>query len=225
MGRARPLAVAVAVSTVALLATACLPAAPAAGRGTPVRQVVVIGDSLVWGFFGTSPRLHEPLGRMLRDRRVGITFAGFPAESPIFSWPGNPSWADQMRWWVAARDPDMVIIQNTVMGGPWSDPGVQDGYRRNKAALMDLARSRGAHVYVLANPTPPPDRRDEWRVVERIQAELAAPRGIATIPLIDWMPSCGGATISDGWHFTQKGQDCHALAYTMAVDQLRGRNG
>lgn len=225
--RVRPSrAVAIGIlAALAVVGSACLPVAPAAGRGSPVRHAVVIGDSLVHGMFGTSPRIHEKLVQLLADRGVGVTIAGFPGESPSWSWPGRPSWLEQMRHFVAARDPDVVIIQSTVMGLDWRDAAVQTAYRQKMAELMDVARSRGAHVYVVANPEPPADRHDEWRLLEQIQAELASSRGIATIPLIEWMPVCEGAVIPDGWHFTTKGQDCQALAYTAAVDQLRARFG
>jgi lysophospholipase L1-like esterase len=223
--RVRPLFVALALAMVAAVASACLPAAPSSGRGTPVRQVLLVGDSLTWGMYGTSPRIHEKLGPILADRRVGLTVAGFPGESPIYNWPGNPTWVDQVRWWVARKNPDMVIIQNTVIGGDHRNADVRARYQQGMAALMDAARSRGAHVYIVANPVAPADRQDEWRTVERIQADLARPRGISTIPVIEHMDNCSGAFIADGWHLSDKGQNCHSLAYALAVDQLRGVNG
>lgn len=212
-------------SMVLLLVTGCLPAAPASGRATPVRRVLVMGDSMTFGLYGTTPQVHAPLRRLMADRGVAVTIDGFPGETPIDSWPGNPSWVDRMRWWVTAEDPDVVVIQSTLMLDA-TNPARQDAYLVGTAALIDAARARGAHVYLVSHPPPPgATERQQRDIAQALQASAARGRGVATIPLDWWMARCAGGTVADGWHLSAKGQECHALALTVAVDQLRGVTG
>lgn len=213
------------VGCVALFASACLPAAPSAGRATPVRRVLVLGDSLTYGLFGTTPRLHGPLSRLLSDRGVGVHLTGFPGETPIDLWPGGMSWGRRMRKEVSAWDPDMIVIQSTLFPDPDS-PARRAAYSVAMDDLIAVARSRGAHVYLVSHPAPPTalDRRQR-DVAQKLQAAAAEGKGISTIPLDWWMQRCEGGTVSDGWHLSAKGQDCHALAIASAVDQLRSSVG
>ena len=64
----RTLRICVLAVLVALFASACLPSTPSSGRATPVRRVLLLGDSVTYGLFSTSPRVHEPLSAMLADR-------------------------------------------------------------------------------------------------------------------------------------------------------------
>lgn len=218
--------VSVALVPLALLVlTGCLPAAPAAGRATPVRRVLVMGDSVAFGLYGTTPQVHAPLRRLMADRGVAVTIDGFPGETPLDSWPGNPAWVDRMRWWVAAEDPDVVIIQSTLMLDA-TNPARQSAYLAATRSLLDVAGSRGAHVYLVSHPAPPgATERRERDIAQSLQAQAAAGRGVAVIPLDWWMARCAGGTVADGWHLSAKGQDCHALALAVAVDQLRGVTG
>jgi hypothetical protein len=50
-------------------------------------------------------------------------------------------------------------------------------------------------------------------------------RGVSFIPLDFWLDRCAGGYVADGWHLSGTGQSCHALALTLAVDQLRAVNG
>ncbi|MFV0317879.1 MAG: SGNH/GDSL hydrolase family protein [Microthrixaceae bacterium] len=215
----------VAVCLLAVLATSCLPVAPSLGRGTPVRRVLLLGDSVAYGLFGTSPRVHEPLTAMLADRGIETHVTGYPAENPIFNWPMNLPWLLRMQHEIETWDPDMVIIQTTLFVEA-DEPGKVEEYRKAIAELMDLAQSRGAHVYIVKHHgvpgTPEAHQRD---VAEVLQNQAAAPRGIFTIPLDWWMDRCAGGLMGDGVHLTEAGQRCNALAMTYAVDQLRGAVG
>lgn len=210
---------------VALFTAACMPAAPSAGRATPVRKVLVLGDSVTFGLFGTTPRLHDPLGRLLADRGVAVHLTGFPGETPTDTWPGHLSWGLRMRHEVSTWNPDVIVIQSTLF--PDADsPARRAAYSSAMADLIAVARSRDAHVYLVSHPAPPKaPERHERDVAQQLQATAAAGKGISTIPLDWWMAHCAGGTVGDGWHLSAKGQDCHALAITSAVDQLRSEVG
>ncbi len=217
-------AAALAVALVAV-AAGCRPAEPATGRAGRVRVVLVLGDSVTYGLFGTTPRLHERLARRLADQHVRLVVDGFPGETPIDTWPGNPSWADRLRGDIERENPDMVVIQSMLFPSA-TDPARQDAYRAAIRGLYDIAQSRGAHVYVVSHPEPPvASERDELRVAQRLQAEEASGRGISTIPLDWWLNRCKGAYVTDGWHLSAKGQECHASAVAVAVAQLRAAVG
>ncbi len=214
-----------AVAVGLLLLAGCLPTEPSAGRGTPVHRVLVVGDSLTYGLFGVTPRLHEKLAKPMADRGIQLVVAGGAGDSPLAPWPGNPRWADLLRGSVADLDPDMIVLQATTF--PYSaDAGRQAEYLAAITEVLDIATSRGAHVYLVANPAPPgPDERDNRDVAQSLQAQAAAGRGISTIPLDWWLAHCANGTGADGWHLSDAGQRCHALAIILAVDQLRARNG
>ena len=225
MGRLRRARTSLLLMLAALVLVGCLPSAPATGRSTPVRRVLVLGDSMSWGLFGLSPRLHEPLGRAMSGRRIEVAISGAPGDTPLDPWPGSPTWVDRLRHDVATFDPDVVVLQSTLLAGA-EDPARQAAYRATFAELFDIAQSRGAHVYTVAHPTPPGGGELAVRdVVQRLQAEAATGRGISTIPLDWWLARCRGGTITDGWHLSDAGQGCHALAITLAVDQLRRQVG
>lgn len=222
--RARLVALAV-VCCVALATAACLPSAPSGGRPGPVKRVLVLGDSFTYGLFGTTPQLHGPLGRMLADRGIGLHVTGFAGETPVDTWAGHLSWGLRMRHEVTTWNPDVVIIQSTLFPDPDS-PARRAAYSAATADLIAVARSRGAHVYLVAHPgSPRATERRERDVAQALQARAAAGKGISTIPLDWWMGRCEGGTVADGWHLSAKGQNCHALAFASAVDQLRSAVG
>jgi lysophospholipase L1-like esterase len=213
-----------AVVLAMFLLAGCLPDKPSAGRGTPVRRVLVLGDSISHGLFGSTARVHEPLQQRLSQRKIAVRVAGNAAETPIDIWPGNPSWPNLMRWWVEAENPDMVIIQSMLFNDS-ANLARQAQYRTAMRQILDEAQRRGAHVYLVRHPVPAP--RAEARnlaVAERLQAEAAAGRGISTIPLDTWINSCDRPFHTDGWHLGPNGQRCHADALVAAVDQLRDAN-
>lgn len=221
----RTLRICVLAVLVALFASACLPSTPSSGRATPVRRVLLLGDSVTYGLFSTSPRVHEPLSAMLADRGVGLHVTGFPAENPIFTWPGHLSWSLRMRHEIETWNPDMVVIQ-TMLFTDADRPERVAAYRSAIAELMDLAKARGAHVYIVSHHgVPGTSWARERDVAQSLQASAASSRGISTIPLDWWMQRCEGGVIGDGVHLTEAGQRCHALAITFAVDQLRDTVG
>lgn len=223
--RRRRLTVAlVALALAALVLGACQPERPSAGRGTPVRKVLIVGDSITWGLFGTTPRLHERLGPMMAARGVSTRVVGFAGSNIIDPWGDQPRWVDEVLHQVRVWDPDMIIVQSILFPGG-QDPARQQVYQRSVRDLMNVARSRGAHTYIVAHPDPAhPAQRTEKNIAQYLQAYVAGP-DVSRIPLDWWMARCPGWQSYDGWHLSGKGQDCHALAIVAAVDQLRARNG
>jgi hypothetical protein len=220
IGRRR-LAVVAAVIAAAGLAGGCLPAQPSTGRATPVRRVLLLGDSMTFGLYGITAQLHQPLGRQLMERHVFLTIEGFPGESPVAMWPGHSPWSERLQSLIDAEDPDVVVIQSVLFVGA-DDPARQEEYRAAITDLFDIAQSRGAHVYIESHHHAlDPVARHEMEVAQRMQAEAAAGRGIEVIPLDWWIARCDRPVILDGWHLTGAGQECHADAVIAAVDQLR----
>jgi lysophospholipase L1-like esterase len=208
-----------AATALLFLATACLPAAPAAGRPGPVRRVLVLGDSITFGAVGASPGVGPDLERLMGDRGLELRVIGYPASTPLAAWDGVP-WSDKLAYSVAAWDPDMIVIQSILFPGG-ADPARHDAYRSAVARLFDIARSRDAHTYVVHHARPPREPEgSELAVAEQLQAEAALGRGIEAIPLDEWLGYCDSPYISDGWHLSASGQKCHATAIAGAVDQL-----
>lgn len=221
-GRAAALVALVAVA--ALVLGACQPEKPSEGRGTPVRRVLVIGDSMSYGLFGTTPMVHGPLHARLSKRGIDIRVVGAAGSTLVEPWPGRQSYLELLRSNLMPYDPDMIVIQSTLFPGG-SNPARHDAYIAATQQLVALARSRGAHVYLVDHNDPrDPTTQREKDVAQYIQSVVAGP-GVSHIPLKWWIANCAGGTIADGWHLSGKGQECHADAITAAVDQLRGRNG
>lgn len=185
-----------------------------------MRRVLLVGDSITFGLFTTTPPVHAHLTPRLAGRGVDVRIQGFPGENPLDTWPGNPRWVDRVHGAVQTWDPDVVVIQSMLFPDS-GDAGRQAAYRSAVAHLFDVARSRGAHVYRVAHhPAVPPHERRNAEVAQYLQAVEAAPRGISAIPLDWWMARCEGA-FADGWHLSERGQACHADAITVAVAQLQ----
>lgn len=214
-----------ALLLVALLVLgACQPERPSAGRGTPVRKVLIVGDSLTWGLFGTTPRLHEYVQPLLRDRGIEVRIVGSAGGNLYQPWPGNPRWVDLIQPRVQTWNPDVVIVQSVLFPGG-RDSAKQQEYLAAAREVFRVAGARGAHVYTMSHPDPAPAReRAEAEVAEFLQ-QIAAGPGVSRIPLDWWMGRCGPAFSADGWHLSAAGQQCHALAIALAMDQLRDVNG
>jgi lysophospholipase L1-like esterase len=212
-----------ALLAVAVLA-GCQPDRPSVGRGTPVRRVLLIGDSITHGLFGTSPKVHGYLNDRMRQRGIALSIGGFAGENPLGVWDGHPRWVDVLRQRVATENPDMIIIQSML----FPDAGntqKQAQYLAAMREILDVAQSRGAHVYLVKHAPPPRLKEQlELTVVERLQGQAGARRGISWIPLNAWIANCNRPTIADGWHLSGSGQNCHAGAVAAAVDQLRDAN-
>lgn len=207
-----------------LLITACLPAAPAAGRDEPLRRVLVLGDSITFGAFGATPGVTPDLEKMMADRGLEVRVIGFPASTPIAAWDGVP-WSDKLLYSVNAWDPDMIVIQSILYPGG-QDDATHDDYRAAVSTLLDIAQSRGAHTYLVRHARPPKEPEgSELAIAEQLQAEAASGRGVETVPLDAWLASCDRAYVDDGWHLADNGQKCHAVALSAAADQLRGAIG
>ncbi|NLA35025.1 MAG: SGNH/GDSL hydrolase family protein [Actinobacteria bacterium] len=217
-------ACAVALALIAL--TACLPNEPAAGRTTPVRRVLVLGDSLAYGLFFATPSATPALSQRLAQNNISLRLIGGPGGTVVEPWPGTAPWLEQLSGAVASFDPDVVIIQSTLFPD-WSNPERQAAYRTAITAAYDIAQSRGAHTYIVAHHRGnDADARSAADTAERLQAEAAAGRGISTIPLTWWLDRCGRHPyIYDGQHLNAAGVGCYADALNAAVNQLRNSVG
>lgn len=213
------------VLVLTLVVSACLPRATSTGRPGPVRKVAVIGDSLTVGLFGTTPGVEPVLRQKLAASGVGLSVDGGPGDTLPVSWPGRASWADLLAGRIERDDPDVVVIQSVLFVNA-DDPAAQAAYRAAATRLLDIAQSRGAHVYFVRHhrPTDAVERRAA-EVAEAIQAEVATGRGVETIPLDWWVAHCRTPFIEDGWHLTADGVRCWADAVNAAVNQLRNEVG
>lgn len=223
--RSRSLQPALAAAALLLLTTACLPSTTATGRPGPVRKVAVLGDSLTWGLFGTTPTVEAPLRERLAASGIALTLDGGPGDTVATPWPGHSPWVDQLQARVAADDPDVIVIQSVLFPGA-DDPAKQDEYRVALRRLLDIAQSRGAHVYLVNHH--PPTNATEFRaavIAQQLQAEVSAGRGIPTIPMDWWMARCDRAFVFDRFHLAANGERCWADAVTAAVNQLRNEVG
>ena len=218
----RPL---VMLSVLVLLATGCLPSGAATGRETPVRKVALLGDSLTWGLFGTTPTVDSPLRSRLAASGISLTIDGAPGDTLDIPWPGRPRWADLLQARINQDDPDVVIIQSILFPGA-NDPANYAAYRAAASKLIEIAQSRGAHVYFVAHHRPTDET--EYRaadIAEKLQAEAAAGHGVPTIPLNWWLDHCRAPFSTDGWHLSAEGEVCWANAANAAVNQLRNKVG
>jgi lysophospholipase L1-like esterase len=223
-GRARTTLVIAVALVAAVVLTACQPERPSEGRGTPVRRVLIVGDSMTWGLFGTTPRLHERISKVLGDRGIQTRVIGSAGGTLLDPWPGEPRWVDLLRPQIDGWNPDVVIVQSTLFPGG-ADPARQQAYVAAARELFAVAGSRGAHVYTVGHNDPPaPVQRNERDVAQYIQAVVAGP-GVSRIPVDWWLARCDRPYAADGWHLSASGQDCHSLAITVAIDQLRGVTG
>jgi len=185
----------------------------------------VIGDSVTWGLFGATPWIRTEMEKRMYVRRMSFTMDGGPAENAMQTFLSPTPWVDRLAARIAADDPDVIIIQSSLFDGA-DDPANQDTYRRAFTALIDMATSRNAHVYVVTNHVPPdPKFASELAIGEWIQAQVIDGRGISTIPMDLWMDLCRGAYIADGIHLTDAGVQCYSNALAAAVDQLRKQVG
>jgi hypothetical protein len=207
------------------LLAACQPDRPSAGRGTPVRKVLLIGDSITHGLFGTSPKVHGYLDPELRRRGVALQIGGFPGENPLYQWAGNPSWRLYLKDRIERWNPDVVIIQ-TMLFPDGGNPFKQAAYLEQMKVLINTATSRGAHTYVVRHPRPPAfTERYELDIAERLQLQAAAGKGVSQIPWDWWSGRCTNGFIDDGWHLSARGQTCFTNSLLAAIDQLREVNG
>ena len=210
---------------VALVGVGCLPSAPAPGRPGPVRKVALIGDSLTFGLFGTTPRVESNLASKLAASGIRLTVDGGPGDTLEKPWPGRPRWEELLRARINTDDPDVVIIQSVLFPGG-ADPANHDSYFRAAIRLIDIARSRGAHVYLVRHHRPTNGTEfNAAEIAERLQAQAAEGRGVEFVPLNWWLDRCKGPFSADGWHLAAPGVECWANAANAAVNQLRNEIG
>ena len=208
----------------ALVLGACQPERPSVGRGTPVRRVLIVGDSMTWGLFGTTPRVHERIVPVLADRGIDTHIVGSAGGTILEPWPGSKRWVDEVAPEITSWNPDVVIVQSTLFPAA-TDPARQQAYIAAARELFRVAGSRGAHVYVVGHNDPPAAKeRNERDIAQYIQALVAGP-GVSRIPVDWWLARCTAPYSPDGWHLSASGQECHSMAISVAIDQLRAQNG
>ena len=223
-GRSRTTVLVVVALVAAVLLGACQPERPSEGRGTPVRRVLIVGDSMTWGLFGTTPRLHERIRSVLEDRGIRTRIIGSAGGTLLDPWPGEPRWVDLLRPQIDGWNPDVVIVQSTLFPGA-ADPARQAAYVAAARELFAVAGSRGAHVYTVGHNEPPAAaQRNERDIAQYLQAVVAGP-AVSRIPVDWWLARCERPYSADGWHLSASGQECHSLAISVTIDQLRGVTG
>jgi hypothetical protein len=161
----------------------------------------------------------------LEKSGIEVSFDGYPGETVIHPWPGQPPWTEILRTRIDSFDPDVVIIQSVLF--PYSEePGAHELYLSQMTALFDIAQSRGAHVYIVSHQTPTnATEAAAKQVAQELQARAAQGRGIGVIPLDWWIAHCRKPFVADGWHFSANGVACWADAANAAVNQLRNEIG
>lgn len=216
----RRLTATVAIGLVVL--SACQPAPPS-GRSTPTRRVLLLGDSITWGLFGTTPGVQPELVPQLQRRRIRLTVIGGPASTPITPWLNATPWEQDLFRVVATENPDIVIIQTMLLPNA-EDPAVQVQYREAVRRLYDIAQSRGARTFrVIHTASPDPASAATTAIAQAIQEDEGANRGIGVIPLNTALERCVDPFVSDGFHVSGSGQRCHAAAVVAAIDSVRRR--
>jgi lysophospholipase L1-like esterase len=205
----------------AALATACLPSAPATGRPGPVHKVEIIGDSITWGLFGTTPSVEASVRARLAAEGISVTFDGGAGDTLQTPWPGHADWASALQARIDRDNPDVVIIQSMLFPGA-GDPASDDAYLHAASHLLDIAQSRGAHVYLVAHHRPTNATELHNAIfAQMLQGQAASGRGVPTVPLDWWLAHCRAPFASDGWHLSADGERCWATAATAAINQLR----
>ncbi|HBX76132.1 MAG TPA: hypothetical protein DEG43_00660 [Acidimicrobiaceae bacterium] len=199
--------------------TACLPPAPSAGRGERVRSVVVLGDSITWGFFGVTPGIQDPLSSRLAKRGISLRLLGFPGDSIAAPWPGRTDWPTQLQRSVSEDNPDVVIIQSLLFPES-ADQAARADYLAKAQELIRIAQSRGAHVYLVRHQRGFGGQAEESNIAEALQQQAAEGKGVATIPADWWLDRCEDPYIPDGFHLTERGSECFSNAVNAAVNQL-----
>jgi peptidoglycan/LPS O-acetylase OafA/YrhL/lysophospholipase L1-like esterase len=188
----------VASGTAVTAAVAPTPATGAptttASEAAPPGPVLLVGDSLM-------SQAYEQHERRFTAAGMRTIYAGGPASGPLFP---QGSWAEQVEAWVAAEDPEVVVLQGccnytieqeeryvdtdgTVVA-PGS-PAVLPAWEREVRTLLDLADDGGARV-VLVRMAPVQtngfygDLEEHVEAVNALYDRLA--RELPGVDLIDW---------------------------------------
>ena len=154
----------------ALVLGACQPERPSVGRGTPVRRVLIVGDSMTWGLFGTTPRVHERIVPVLADRGIDTHIVGSAGGTILEPWPGSKRWVDEVAPEITSWNPDVVIVQSTLFPAA-TDPARQQAY----IALPSTSTMR----------------------INGLTALVAGP-GVSRIPVDWWLARCTAPYSPDG---------------------------
>lgn len=126
----------------------------ASAPADPIDQVLLVGDSVM-------SQAYDHMQQRFAARGVATAYAGGPGTGPLSP---QGSWATQVRDWVAAQDPDVVVIEaccNYTLepetryvdtdGNPLApgSPAVLPAWDREVRRLIDLAGARDAQVVLV----------------------------------------------------------------------------
>ena len=159
-----------------------------------VDQVLLVGDSVM-------SQAYDHLQLRFGARGVATAYAGGPGTGPLFP---QGSWSAQVQEWVAAQDPDVVVIEAccnytleperryvdaTGAAVAPSSPEALVAWEHEVRALVDLAGSRGAQVLLVRFA---PVQTNGWYgaledhvvAVNAMYERLVAERG--DLGLLDW---------------------------------------
>jgi len=186
--------IAATTSSTASTSTAPPATAPATTAPRPVQRVLLVGDSVM-------SQAYEPHQRRFAAEGVRTVYAGGPASGPLSP---QGDWATQLQAWVAAEDPDVVVLEACCnytiepdqryvdADGAVVVPGsgaVVVAWEREVRRLLDLAGDGGARV-VLVRFAPVQtngyygDMEGHVAAVNALYDRLAAE--LPGVELLDW---------------------------------------
>lgn len=167
--------------------------AAAAGRGTP--RIVCLGDSLTEGY-SLEPEQAWPhlVEQMLKS-------AGWPAARVVnagISGSTSASAVSRLQWQLKTP-PDVLVL---ALGANDGLRGVAPSEtRKNLAAAIDLARSRGVTVLLAGMRMPPNYGADYTKEFERTFTSLAEEKDVAFLPfLLEGVAADPALNLPDGLH-------------------------
>jgi len=185
-------------TTTSTVAPATSTTSPASVAAPPrVQEVLLVGDSVM----SQAYELHQ---RRFAAEGVRTVYAGGPASGPLFP---QGDWATQLEAWVAAEDPDVVVLEACCnytiepeqryvdADGTVVAPGsgaVLVAWEREVRRLLDLADDGGARV-VLVRYAPVEtngfygDMEGHVAAVNALYDRLAA--DLPGVELLDWGPT------------------------------------
>jgi len=193
-----------------VLVTGCQPPPV---RTIDYRRVVILSDSLFWGFglIPGNPQLQPILQPMLTGAGVELRMLGGSAATPL-----EQNWTAQLRAVVANWNPDLIILASTI------PVAVNDNRRLlavEWAKLGFTAASRGADVWRISPPALVPGTLYDaqysqdlpgLRSLQDLGVKYGAPNRPVVLDLQPTIDACPGGRTSDGLHFNETGQRCLA---------------
>ena len=205
-----------------------VPSTTPAQRGLPkdpasVKRVMVVGDSLMWGEWA-------PLDAKLKLRGIAVRYVGAGVTGPLWN---NKQWARWLDEHLRDFDPQVVVIEGCCSYPGWEIAGGGQLYVNEAGVtvqpdtelmftewikatreLVDLAKNRGASVWLANLPQPAPYATQSYDAsfIDRVN-RLRRDDASMGEPVIDWNDVIAGAPNEtelrdeDGLHLSPAGSD------------------